>query len=193
MIGASLARTAAGSSSTAASASPPRMRSPSRDVPSPSFGAGQPIALDHERAAAEQDRRHRGVRDRRRQRSRPLDQQDVRADDRRPQRRAGGQRSDQRFRPGQALGRRVHVEAVALEETDQGLVELARQRDREARRRADRREHRDAGGDRLLHDLVAGPAAHDEDRIARPATRSSSSARPTTLSTALWRPTSSRT
>src|SRR6266571_3259346 len=72
-----------------------------------------------------------------------------------------------RLRTREAVCSRVDVEAVAAEKPDQRLAELARKRDRQARRRPHGCEDRDARPDRLLHDLVAGPTAHDQDRIAQ--------------------------
>lgn len=65
-----------------------------------------------------------------------------------------------------ALRRRVHVETVAFEKADQGLIELPGQRHRKARRCSDRGEDGDARSDRLLDYLVARPTADDQDGIA---------------------------
>src|ERR1700693_5694441 len=66
---------------------------------------------------------------------------------------------------GQALRRRVDVEAITFEEADQGLVELSGERDRKARWSANGGEHSDARGDGFLHYLVPGAPAHDKDRV----------------------------
>ena len=89
-------------------------------------------------------------------------------------------------------GSRVDVQPSAAHEAAQRDAAVVRELDREARRRADRDEHRAAGDGRLLHELEREPAAHAEDASARAAGGRSRNAQPTTLSIALCRPTSSR-
>src|SRR5260370_21283672 len=60
------------------------------------------------------------------------------------------------------LRARVNVEAIAAQESDQGLIEFSRQRDGQAGRRADGGQKWDARPDRLLDDLVARAPAYDQ-------------------------------
>ena len=63
------------------------------------------------------------------------------------------------------LGSGVDVEAFGPDEAEQGHAVLAGQLDGQARRRADGRQHRDAGDRRLLHQLEARPAADQQDGV----------------------------
>ena len=60
----------------------------------------------------------------------------------------------------------VHVETRSAQETDDGLAEPLGGRDREARRRRHRAQHRDPGDRRLLHELEREPARHEQHLIA---------------------------
>src|SRR3954470_20947656 len=57
---------------------------------------------------------------------------------------------------------RVDVESIRAQKAEQRQASLARQLDRETRRRADRGDDRDAGHECLLHQLEAHAAAHHE-------------------------------
>ncbi len=61
-----------------------------------------------------------------------------------------------------AIGVCVHVEAVVTQEADDRLTEAFGGRDREARRRGHRAQHRDAGDRGLLDELERQPARHEE-------------------------------
>src|SRR5260221_2764667 len=64
-----------------------------------------------------------------------------------------------------ALGMRVHVEPPVAYEPDHGLTQLLGGRDRQARRRRNRAEHRDARNGSLLHELER-QAPRDEKDVA---------------------------
>ena len=66
---------------------------------------------------------------------------------------------------GDPLRVRVDVEPVAAQEPDERHAQAVRGLDREVRRRAHRGEDRDAGDRRLLHELEARPAAHEDDPV----------------------------
>src|SRR5260370_18729062 len=57
---------------------------------------------------------------------------------------------------------RVSGEAIAAQESDQGLIEFSRQRDGQAGRRADGGQKWNARPNRLLDDLVARAPAYDQ-------------------------------
>src|SRR5260370_6578157 len=60
------------------------------------------------------------------------------------------------------LRARVNVEAIAAQESDQGLIEFSRQRNGQAGRRADGGQKWNARPNRLLDDLVARAPAYDQ-------------------------------
>src|SRR5260370_11424970 len=60
------------------------------------------------------------------------------------------------------LRARVNVEAIAAQESGQGLIEFWRQRDGQAGRRADGGQKWNARPNRLLDDLVARAPAYDQ-------------------------------
>src|SRR5207249_5704141 len=68
--------------------------------------------------------------------------------------------------PPDALRRCVHVEAVLAQKAHERHPEALGRRDGEAGRRADGGEDREAGRDRLLHDLISGTTAHRQHTVA---------------------------
>src|SRR5512135_1726944 len=66
---------------------------------------------------------------------------------------------------GHTLGMRVDVEILAAKKSDQRDAALPGKIDRQARRRGHGRDHRDAGNERLLHDLERRASADEQDAV----------------------------
>src|SRR6185295_20278917 len=69
-------------------------------------------------------------------------------------------------RQAQPLGPVVDVEALAAQQAYQGDADAPRELDRQTARRGHRADDRHPRRERLLEDLVARPAAHEDDPLA---------------------------